>query len=370
VSTVLVLGAVTACVAGCGGGGAVAAPVTGDIGITATDTSCTASQPQATAGTITFEVANQGSKVTEFYLLGDGDKVVGEVEDIGPGLSRKLVVRIPRAGTFTMTCKPGMAGDGISGPFVVTGSAGPAGETVTAAVEDYKTYLVGQSETLGARTGEFVTAVKTGKLDDAKALYPIAHTFYERIEPVAESLGDLDGKVDVRESDLDPGQAFTGFHRLERDLWKTGVQPDTAAVADQLNADVQQVIATAKTIDLTGPQLASGAKELLDEVAGSKITGEEEAYSHTDLWDFRANVDGARAVVTSVRPIVVKRDPQLAATVDTRFAAVDQLLGGYQRGDGFVLFPALSADQVTRLSTAVGALSEPLARVAAVVAAQ
>ena len=40
-------------------------------------------------------------------------------------------------------------------------------------------------------------------------------------------------------------------------------------------------------------QVANGSVDLLGEVAKSKVTGEEERYSHTDLGDFEANVDGA-----------------------------------------------------------------------------
>ena len=133
-----------------------------------------------------------------------------------------------------------------------------------------------------------------------KAKYPSTRTYYERIEPVAESFPDnLDPRIDLREADLEPGQRWTGFHRLEKDLWVTGPQPDTNAVADQLLADVKELHERVEAPDYTihATQIAGGAQGLLDEVAASKITGEEDIFSHTDLWDFYANVEGPGTAV-------------------------------------------------------------------------
>jgi iron uptake system component EfeO len=122
-------------------------------------------------------------------------------------------------------------------------------------------------------------------------------------------------------------------------------------------------------IELTPLQLANGAKELLDEVATGKITGEEDRYSHTDLWDFRANVDGSQAAIAALRPVLDQRDPALGPVLDQRFAAVDQLLEQYRRGDGFVLYTQLTPDDTRRMTESVDALGEPVSQVAAVVVA-
>ena len=52
------------------------------------------------------------AKVTEFYVYAAGDRVMGEVENIAPGLTRDLIVELP-AGTYETACKPGMIGKGI-----------------------------------------------------------------------------------------------------------------------------------------------------------------------------------------------------------------------------------------------------------------
>ncbi len=102
---------------------------------------------------------------------------------------------------------------------------------------------------------------------------------------------------------------FTGYHRLEKDLWVDGLQPDSSAIADQLLADVTELVAKAKAVQLNPLQLANGSKALLDEMATGKITGEEERYSHTDLWDFDANFEGSQAAHRGAAPVPRGQEP-------------------------------------------------------------
>jgi iron uptake system component EfeO len=354
-----------------GGTASGAATPAGPITVQAADTACQVSTAQAPAGTITFNITNDGSKVTEFYLYGEGDRILGEVENIGPGLSRQLIVEVPDGGTYTTACKPGMVGDGIRAPFTVTGAAArsiDANAQLTEATAGYKRYVGSQIEALVPKTQEFADAVKAGNVDQAKAVFPVARTYYERIEPVAESFGDLDPKLDGREDDeRDPGVAWTGFHRLEKDLWVDGLRPDSGQIADQLVTDVKDLQTRAGTIELTSTQLANGAKELLDEVATGKITGEEDRYSHTDLWDFKANVEGSKAAIAALRPVIDEKDPTLGPVLDEQFAAVEKLLEGYRSGDGFTGYTELTQDDIKKMTDAVDALSEPVSQVAGVV---
>jgi len=343
----------------------------GPIPVRAGDTTCELGAAEAPAGTITFSITNTGTKVTEFYLLGVGDRIVGEVENIGPGLTRPLIVEVSDGGAYTTACKPGMIGDGIRGPFTVTGSAARSVDTDTRLAEataGYHRYTSSQVEALVARTREFVDAAKRGDVAGAKALFPVARTYWERIEPVAESFGDIDPKIDGREDDeRDPGVAFTGYHRLEKDLWVSGLQPDSGAIADRLMADINDLAVRVRTVELTPVQLANGAKELLDEVATGKITGEEDRYSHTDLWDFAANVEGSQAAVAALRPVIDAKDPALGPQLDARFKAVEELLAQYRAGDGYRLYTELTPEDVRKMAAAVDALGEPVSRVSGVV---
>jgi iron uptake system component EfeO len=354
----------------CGSSNTPAAPSGGAITVEARDDACNLAKSSADAGTLTFEVTNKGSRVTEFYLYAEGDRIMGEVENIAPGVTRRLVTEVADGGKYQAACKPGMQGNGIRADFTVNGQAAKQADTnakLAEATKSYQTYVNSQVDPLQAKTTEFVNAVKAGKVDEAKALFPVARTYWERIEPVAESFGDLDPKIDAREADLEQGQEFTGFHRLEKDLWVSGLQPDSPAIADGLLANVNEIVAKAKTVELTPLQLANGAKELLDEVATGKITGEEDTFSHTDLWDFRANVDGSRAAVAALRPVVQEKDATLASTLDEKFKAVDDLLEKQRKGDGYKRYDELTQDEIKGLSEAIDALGEPISKVAEVV---
>ncbi|MFF0819301.1 iron uptake system protein EfeO [Micromonospora haikouensis] len=341
----------------------------GPIAVKASDTACEVGRTELAAGQTVFEVTNSGAKVTEFYVYAAGDRVMGEVENIAPGLKRELRVELP-AGTYETACKPGMSGKGIRGALKVSGTAATVAPdaALAEATASYQRYVNSQTAALLTKTEEFVAAVKAGDVAKAKALYPVARTYWERIEPVAESFGDLDPKIDGREEVVEEGMEFTGFHRIEKDLWTTGDISADGPIADQLLTDVKAIVAKANAEKLTPLQLANGAKALLDEVASGKITGEEERYSHTDLWDFNANLEGSKAAIAALRPALEQRAPELVTQLDAEFANVETALGKHRDGDGWKLHTALSKAELKELSDSINALAEPISKVAAVVA--
>jgi iron uptake system component EfeO len=356
--------------AGCGGGSDGAGEAAGGpIAVNATDSACEVARTEIPSGTAIFKVKNAGSKVTEFYVYAAGDRVMGEVENIVPGLSRDLHVELP-AGTYETACKPGMVGKGIRGALKVSGSTAPltADAKLSQATDSYQRYVRSQTAALLDKTREFVTAVKAGDVAKAKALYPVSRTYWERIEPVAEIFGDLDPKIDGREEVIEEGMEFTGFHRIEKDLWQAGDISKSGPVADRLMTDVQEIVMKANAERLSPLNLANGAKELLDEVATGKITGEEDRYSHTDLWDFHANVEGSQAAIAALRPVLEERSPELVGQLDSAFAKVAATLGKHQVGDGWKLHNQLSQAELKELSDVINALAEPVSKVAAVVA--
>jgi len=350
------------------------------LSVESSDTECKVSAASAPAGTLTFDVTNTGSKVTEFYLLAeDGQRIVSEVENIGPNLDREMTVSAP-AGKYFTACKPGMTGDGIRAEFTVTESkdaptaSANEEDAVEEAVEHYEDYVKDQADQLLVKTQQFVDLYKAGDDDQARALYPQARAHWERIETVAESFGDLDPKMDAREADLEPGQTWTGWHLLEKDLWPQRAEHYTpltpqqrATYADDLLANTKTLDQRVQTMSFTVDQIANGSRGLLEEVATGKITGEEEYWSRTDLWDFQANVDGARVGFEGLEPILEEKNPQLATELETRFTDLQTLLDAQKVGDGFKTYDQLTPDQVKQLSDAVNALSEPLSELTAAV---
>lgn len=350
-----------------------------EVAVTDDGTKCELSRTEAPSGNVVFTVENTGDKVTEFYLLAsDGVAIIGEVENTGPGLSRDLVVRA-EPGKYVTACVPGMTGDGNRGEFTVTDSGGKDAtsgelkELEQAATTQYKAFVDQQVGQLVTATEAFAAAYKAGNDDEARRLYAPTRAYWESIEPVAESFGDLDPRLDLREADLEEGQEWTGWHQIEKQLWPPAdftaidTAEQRAEMADQLVADTKELAERVKTVTFKADQLGNGAKELLDEVATGKVTGEEEAWSHTDLWDFQANVDGARLAYQALRPIVLIKDKSLSTTLDEQFAAIQTELDKYKTADGFQFYTQLTPEQVKQLSDSVNALGEPLSKLTAVV---
>jgi iron uptake system component EfeO len=273
-----------------------------------------------------------------------------------------------------------MKGTGIRADFQVDDSgkalAVSADDTalVKQASDNYAAYVQDQSAQLLEGTRAFVDAYASGDDDRARELYASTRVHWERIETVAESFGDLDPKMDLREADLEPGQRWTGWHRLEKDLWPPA-QYDAldlkqrTTYAQDLLANTEELDSRVQDMTFGVDAIANGSRGLLEEVATGKVTGEEEFWSHTDLWDFQANVDGARVGFEGVRPVLEKNDKELAATLDRRFDELQTLLDQHRRGDGFVYYDQLSDAEVKELADAVNALSEPLSRLTAAVVA-
>ncbi|GAB7033886.1 iron uptake system protein EfeO [Streptomyces sp. NPDC021749] len=374
-SAVAALAAATAvtAVAGCAakndgkGGGK------GTVDVTATNSSCELSTKEFPAGHVRLSVENKGSKVTEVYVYAPGDRIVTERENIGPGTHTEITAEI-KAGSYEIACKPGMKGHGIRQKVTVSGKSATAKRDpkLDAAVAAYRKYVQQQADETLPKAQKFADAVKDGDLEAAKKAYALSRIGWERTEPVAESFGDIDPKVDVRADGLSDGQKWTGWHKLEKSLWEEKkISGDDKKLADRLITDLKDWQKRVGKAEISPTSMANGAKELLDEVATGKVTGEEERYSHTDLVDFHANVEGAEKTYQLLKPVVTKNEPALAKELDKQFAAIRALLDGHRddkSADGFVSYDTVGKGDRKKLSDGVNALAEPLSKLAAAVA--
>ncbi|HJR90120.1 MAG TPA: iron uptake system protein EfeO [Aeromicrobium sp.] len=262
-------------------------------------------------------------------------------------------------------------------PGTATGGPKPLSAAEKAQVEkattEYTKWVQDELAGLVKQTGEFVDAVKAGNDDEARAIYPNARTRWERVETIAAEFGDLDPAIDAREAGLQEGEEWTGWHRLEKDLWPARAENYTpltdaeqAELADKLLADTKAIQKQGEDLKLTATDIVEGSQGLLEEIAGGKVTGEEEYWSRTDLWDFQANLDGAWKGFELLEPVIKGRDAKLAAKISYQFGAVQGLLDATKRGDEFVTYDKLTKEQVKAMSDAVNALGESMAQVSAV----
>ncbi|RMB87071.1 iron uptake system protein EfeO [Streptomyces shenzhenensis] len=341
------------------------------IQVTAADSTCDTSTKSVPAGQVTLQIENKGSRATEVEILFPDDRIVSEKENIGPGTKYTLTAEV-KAGSYEIACRPGMKGHGVRQKLTVTGgSTAKRDPKLDKAVAEYRQYAQDQADETLPRVETFAQAIKDGDLEAAKKAYAPSRLGWERTEPVAESFGDIDPKVDVREDGLEEGQKWTGWHRLEKSLWhdkKIGAEEKT--LADQLVTDLKDWQKRVGTAEITPTSMANGAKELLDEVATGKVTGEEDRYAHTDLVDFKGNVEGAQRAYELLKPVASANDAVLTGELDKQFAALDALLDKYRSDRAsyeFVSYDKVTEEQRKELSDAVNALAEPLSKLAAAV---
>ncbi|WP_102191879.1 iron uptake system protein EfeO [Microbacterium aurantiacum] len=366
--------------------------------VSSTDGTCAVSAATAKSGTLTFEVTNDSSKISEFYLLAeDGLRIVGEVENIAPAASRTLTV-VAQPGEYFTLCKPGMIGEGVGkAPFSVTGDRiavdGPDAELKQQAVDLYAAFVKDQVGQLVPTVEDFVTAYVAGDDETARALFPQTRAFYERIEPVAEALGDLDPRIDYREVDAVAEELdWTGFHRIEKDLWvpaqdalnadgETPAWKDWAPstpeqrseFGDLLLADVQELFSYVHSDDFTTALddqgiagISNGAIALLDEVATGKISGEEDWWSGTDLYDFAANVEGSKMAFSLVQDFAAAQGEEgkaLVGEIEAGYAQLEEALAAHgSLADGFAGYAELTDGDKRQFTDLINALAEPLSQ--------
>lgn len=374
------------------------AAASGALTVTSTDDGCAVSSASAPSGTVAFDVSNKSDQVTEFYLLAsDGLRIVGEVENIAPGASRNLTV-VAQPGDYYTLCKPGMVGDGVGkASFSVTGDAvaveGPDSEQKQQAVDLYAAFVKDQVGQLLPAVKTFTAAYEAGDDAAAKEQFPRVRAYYERIEPIAEALGDLDPRIDYREVDaVAEGLDWTGFHRIEKDLWVpaqdalnadgetpawkdwTPSTPDERKThGDKLVSDVQELYdyvhgdEFTQALDAQGVAgISNGAIALLDEVASGKISGEEDWWSGTDLYDFAANVEGSKMAFSLVRDFAESKGDkgaELVTRIDKGYADLEAALAAHGSADaGFVPYSQLTEADKRQFTDLINALAEPLSQ--------
>lgn len=335
------------------------------VKVTVNDKQCEPMTLTVNAGKTQFLILNHSQKALEWEIL-KGVMVVEERENIAPGFSQKMTATL-EPGEYDMTC--GLLSN-PKGKLIVKAADGaqPAAKgdlmSLEGAITQYKAYVTAETAALVEGTKAFTDAVKAGDIAKAKSLYAPTRQHYERIEPIAELFSDLDGSIDAREDDYEQKAAdpkFTGFHRLEKALFGDNSVTGMDKYADQLYSDVQDLQKRISELAFPPGKVVGGAAGLIEEVAASKISGEEDRYSHTDLWDFQANVEGSQKIVDLLRPQLQKENAELLAKVDANFKKVNTILAKYRTREGFQTYDKLTDADRNALKGPVTSLAEDLA---------
>lgn len=357
----------------------------GPIEVKITDTSCEVASNEVPSGTVTFSITNSGTATNEFEILAEDQlQIISERENLTPGTTVELTVQL-EPGSYYTASKTNMVGALVGTTALTVTDSGEAVEVSDdekelreKAVTNYTAYIKDQAGQLIDATNEFLEVWDEGKgdLEKAKELYPTARMYYERIEPTAESFGDIDPNLDLREKDaqagdLDDMSKWKGWHAIEKDLWSESGFSDKkrAKLAKELKADTQSLydLVYSKDFEVSLSDVSNGAIDLMEEVATSKISGEEEAFSHTDLYDFWANVEGAKVAYGNVKDLAKLKDADMVTKLDSAFDDVQTELEKYKSGDTYKSYDELSDSEIKTLSDKVDALRGDLADLTATI---
>jgi iron uptake system component EfeO len=332
---------------------------------------CAPQPARIAAGQVQFTVTNKDADAVSEAELRTSDlaHILGEQENLTPGLSGAFTLDL-QPGRYTISC-PGASRPHwtltVSGK--PTGPAWPSTPQLAAAVAGYSRYVNQDVASLITRTQAFCAAIDAGQMTQAQLLYPQARVYYERIEPVAEIWGSLDTAIDGRwENPVTVASQFTGFHKIEQLLWADNTLAGAPQLCAGLVRNEQQLQQLVRQAQYNPLEMASGATDLINEAATSKISGEEERYSNNDFPVFAANVDGAREVVALLRPYVQQKDSAVVSLIERRDAAVAGLLARYRAspgydGTGYVEYSTVTDGQRRQLAAAVNALAEAISQI-------
>lgn len=328
---------------------------------------CAVSPATVPAGPVTFKITNvDATAVNEVHLMA-GERIRGERENLAPGFGASFSATLD-GGAYQIYC-PGAKAE--NQPFTVTGKAAAGSNNITGLLQQatsyYSEYVTTQTGFLVQAIADLKSAIDSGDLDKAQLAYAKARPFYERIEPVAESFGDLDPDIDARVGDV-PAAKWIGMHPIEKALFvdksvakaKPFVAGLVANVAKlkSLTATLSAYTAARSGKGYKPDEVANGSASLLEEVQQTKIKGEEERYSHIDLVDFAANVEGSQQGFVALVPVLNKLDPSIAPPIDKAFKKLVALLDAHKD----------SKADIKKLSDALLAVQEPLSQVSAKVA--
>ena len=341
--------------------------------IRVTDKACGPGWRPPASGSRTFDISNDSTRTVEVYLQSaNAQTTYGEIEGLSPGTTRPLKATLP-PGSYQWRCVRLDGSETRSAPGSVQGKGVAAGRTYTpvrssdleGAVSRYRSAVQDQLAVLATGTDRLAAAVDGGDLAGARPLWITAHQDYERLGAAYGTFGEFDTEINGRPDGLAKGvddPAFTGFLRLEHELWNPQGGDDLAGIANRLADDVHRLVEAFPSLETDPNDLALRAHEIIENTLQFELTGQTDQGSHSNLATARANVDGTRTVLDALAPLLRTRDADALRTSTDQLDELATMLDGYRRPDGsWTPLERLTRSQRQQLDAMTGELVEALA---------
>lgn len=333
-------------------------------------------------GYVRFRVSNGSRRSATVYLFrSDSGRTIATVRGLQPGSVRVITTRLSRGVGYSWGCD-------LSGypEHVSDSERAPAGQvagtaivpvyvaTLIPALNSYRRYAARLLAALTPELRALHTATASGDTVRARAAWLTAHLTWLRIgqdDGAYGAFGELGQQIDGTADGLSEGALsprFTGFHRIEADLWR---QRDVIeATAD--TAVLQRLVARLRGRRLSEELPATRAgmvsltircHEVLEDALRDSLSGADDYGSHTELRSLHADVSATSELLAVLTADIEPRAPSLVATAEAKLRAINKAIEAASTTRGATTLRALPNRRRQLLDQAVGASLENLSRV-------
>ncbi len=337
--------------------------------VTVTDTGCAAGWTAPSQGSHTYAVTNSsGHAVDVEIVVSASQAVVGEIEVLGPGTTRDLPAAfgadsyqwkclysgLPTQSSPSYPAVPGSQIEPAVAAFTPTTQA-----DLDPVLTQYRSYVAGQLAALTTQVAALRADLAAGDRAAAEQDWLTAHFTYHELGAAYNAFGDAGAAVDGLDQGLPQGvtdPAFTGFHRIEYDLWQNAPMDQLAAEGQQLVDDVDSLQSQLPSFTFDANDVTIRAHEILEDTLRFTLTGQDDYGSGSGFATARADLTGDRELLGLLTPLLQDRSPDLITAANGQIYTLDEQLTAAGRTP--VAQAPLAVRQ--RVNAATGALLESL----------
>jgi iron uptake system EfeUOB component EfeO/EfeM len=340
--------------------------------VTVDQANCGSGWAGPAVGRQTITLRNTSPDTAQVYVIDPAQNLVyAEARDISPDSTRDLDTTLG-SGRYALRCV-------FSNGPVLTSKAYQLTGTVAGAVAGvppmpdldldqpvvaYRAYVKAALPALAATTRQLAADVTAGDLARARIDWLPAHLAYERLGAAYNSFGDFDGAINGTTEGLVGGvhdPSWTGFFRIEYDLWHGQTAATIKPLTDQLRTDVAGLIADFPSEDIDPADLPLRSHEILENALEFQVSGANDYGSGTSLATTYANTQGTGGVLATIAPLIAARQPALLTAIEAGIATVQADLLGCRHADTWIAADQLPPTLRQKLDADLGALLEQLA---------
>jgi high-affinity iron transporter len=336
--------------------------------------SCAPAWRPGQSGSTVFHVANRTAHEATIYLFNPYFGATLAQASVPAGATAELSVRL-KAGRYQWSChQPGQptrtsAVAAVTLAPVLGGPAGPIYLTpvttkqMAPIVSAYRAYVLSELTLEESQVAALQTATAGGQLAAARSAWLTAHLTWHRIGGAYDAFGDLGQAIDGTADRLQAGvssPAFTGFHKVELDLWQNDDVAAAHADTATLLTDVAQLSGQFPEEPIPATELQLRAHEILEDALRDELSGDDDYGSGTDMASVEADVDGTGELLSLLAPVLTPRAPDLETVAGAELDQLDTALAATQANGQWLAVTAVPLAQREQVDAAIGAALETL----------